>query len=68
MAYYRKCPYCNANLDPGESCRCQDDERGQDRLCKINALEAGMYIKDVVPNARTKGRIPESMGKFHKIG
>ncbi len=25
MAYYKKCPYCGANLDPGESCRCQEN-------------------------------------------
>lgn len=24
MAYYRTCPYCGANLDPGESCDCSD--------------------------------------------
>lgn len=24
MAYYKTCPICGANLDPGESCDCQD--------------------------------------------
>lgn len=24
MPYYRTCPYCRANLDPGEICDCQD--------------------------------------------
>ena len=23
MAYYRVCPYCGCNLDPGERCDCQ---------------------------------------------
>ena len=23
MPYYRTCPYCKSNLDPGESCDCQ---------------------------------------------
>lgn len=23
---YNICPYCGANLDPGERCDCQDDE------------------------------------------
>lgn len=23
MAYYRTCPYCGANLDPGERCDCR---------------------------------------------
>lgn len=22
MAYFRKCPHCGANLDPGETCDC----------------------------------------------
>lgn len=24
MSYYRICPNCGANLDPGEHCDCQD--------------------------------------------
>lgn len=24
--YYRTCPFCGANLDPGESCRCRELE------------------------------------------
>lgn len=24
-SYYHTCPYCGANLDPGESCDCQKD-------------------------------------------
>ena len=27
MGYYRTCPHCGANLDPGETCDCQDKER-----------------------------------------
>lgn len=23
VSYYRTCPYCGLNLDPGEICRCQ---------------------------------------------
>ena len=26
MAYYHTCPYCGANLDPGEKCDCGDVE------------------------------------------
>jgi len=26
MGYYRTCPYCGANLDPGEKCDCRDEE------------------------------------------
>lgn len=27
MSYYRTCPYCGANLDPGERCDCQDNKK-----------------------------------------
>lgn len=27
MAFYKTCPFCGANLDPGEKCDCQDTER-----------------------------------------
>ena len=26
---YRACPRCGANLDPGEHCDCQDEEKGR---------------------------------------
>ena len=37
MAFYRVCPMCGANLDPGEICDCQEEkpttppDRGQSR-------------------------------------
>lgn len=27
MAYYRTCPDCGGNLDPGERCECQDKRK-----------------------------------------
>ena len=27
MAYYKTCPWCEASLDPGERCTCQDEEK-----------------------------------------
>lgn len=26
MPYYSTCPYCEAHLDPGERCDCQDEQ------------------------------------------
>ena len=26
MSFYKTCPHCGANLDPGERCDCQDKE------------------------------------------
>lgn len=27
MSYYRTCPHCGSNLDPGEVCDCRDKEK-----------------------------------------
>lgn len=27
MPYYWTCPYCGANLDPGEKCDCKDNKK-----------------------------------------
>lgn len=27
MSYYRECPICGSNLDPGEQCTCVEDRR-----------------------------------------
>lgn len=26
MAFYNICPYCGANLDPGEQCDCKEQQ------------------------------------------
>lgn len=28
MCYYRTCPHCGANLDPGERCDCREKGNG----------------------------------------
>jgi len=28
--YYHTCPYCGANLDPGEHCDCEQKESAND--------------------------------------
>ncbi len=30
MSYYRPCPICGANLDPGERCDCRDEKTAAD--------------------------------------
>lgn len=27
IMYYRVCPHCNGNLDPGEKCDCRDEAK-----------------------------------------
>ena len=29
--YYRVCPYCGSNLDPGEHCDCGENRKGSER-------------------------------------
>ena len=31
VAVYRVCPFCGANLDPGERCDCQDHAKEQEQ-------------------------------------
>ena len=33
--YYRECPLCGANLDPGEKCDCQDAKKKREELIRI---------------------------------
>lgn len=30
MAFYKTCPFCGANLDPGEKCDCRDEQRKEE--------------------------------------
>lgn len=34
MAYYRTCPDCGGNLDPGERCECQDKRKTAPSACR----------------------------------
>lgn len=34
--FFRECPYCGCNLDPGERCDCRDQkQRKKDRLTEL---------------------------------
>ena len=39
--YYRECPHCGANLDPGETCDCarEEDRREGNRQVKNETNE-----------------------------
>lgn len=43
---YKVCPYCGANLDPGEKCTCQEEaeeaRRIAERDAKIDALRESL--------------------------
>lgn len=36
MCYYRKCPLCGANLDPGESCTCESENQENSQMEEKN--------------------------------
>ena len=35
MAFYRVCPHCGANLDPGESCDCHLEQEEKERILSV---------------------------------
>ena len=41
MAYYRTCPHCGANLDPGERCDCLESREtwAKDLIAQLTAGE-----------------------------
>ena len=40
MSYRYKCPYCGANLDPGERCDCRNEQEENDAENKEAAMPA----------------------------
>lgn len=34
MAFYNVCPYCGANLDPGERCDCKEQQSEQQKAAE----------------------------------
>lgn len=40
MSYYHTCPYCGANLDPGERCDCRDEEKELPGATNTEQLQA----------------------------
>lgn len=67
MAYYRKCPHCGANLDPGESCWCQEDECVQEEILsgyRGIGSERGIFVRSEDAYAHALGSgidIPEEI-------
>lgn len=49
MLYYRTCPYCGANLDPGEGCDCQKEEAAPD----ATNIESGKVESDLPDHEST---------------
>lgn len=46
--YFRICPYCNANLDPGEQCDCMKKSRPSDSNPKGGAGNQNGFPKTTI--------------------
>lgn len=48
MSYYRECPICGSNLDPGEQCTCAEDRRKEaERKQKLYQIGAYGQIMSI---------------------
>ncbi|MPN03638.1 hypothetical protein SDC9_150869 [bioreactor metagenome] len=78
--YYDKCPYCHANLDPGEPCNCKgeafvppkrltvDDIKPGDEVIYIGGTAAAKRHPEKYPGIGTKGTVTlvADVGKYGK--
>lgn len=56
--YYRECPFCGANLDPGEICDCRDAaENNRNRVKRPQARFDGLEVTNhrKTKEARSRG-------------
>ena len=70
MSYYRTCPYCGANLDPGERCDCRDNEKAAADAANIDGGGDGqrMTVLCSIPILpKEQGGIKQD-GKFNQPG
>lgn len=42
--YFKECPYCGSNLDPGEQCECRDEKVRY--LAKFKTSSTGQMVLD----------------------
>ena len=49
MAYYRTCPHCGANLDPGERCDCRPALEAEARhlLSQLSDSEIAEIMEEI---------------------
>ena len=70
---YKTCPYCGANLDPGEKCTCQEEaeeaRRIAERDAKIDALRDRLlrHAEEQTRQKDREDRIEILRAKLQKI-
>ena len=44
--YYQECPYCGANLDPGEVCDCIEERKKREAAAMLLAEKIGAQLEE----------------------
>lgn len=57
MAYYRTCPYCGSNNDPGEACDCRAETKKEAAPLHRERPRANDYPLSVYQPSRQKSRM-----------
>ena len=52
MAYYRTCPYCGSNNDPGEACDCRAETKKESAPAQRERTQANGYPYTVYQQIR----------------
>ena len=60
MAYFRTCPYCEANLDPGEVCECRGNTESEQR--KERKVFTWAEIKQLIDRQYLERRYRQKKG------
>ena len=56
MAYYRTCPYCGSNNDPGEACDCRTETKKESAPAQRERTQANAYPQSVYQPICAKSR------------
>ncbi len=59
MAYYRTCPYCGSNNDPGEACDCRAETKKESAPAQRERTQANGYPYTVYQPGRAASRTKE---------
>ena len=59
MAYYRTCPYCGSNNDPGETCDCRAETKKEPAPAQRERTQANGYPYTVYQPGRAASRTKE---------
>lgn len=60
MSYYRECPICGSNLDPGEQCTCVEDRRKEAER-KQKMYQIGAYGQMMLNFSREEQRYEKTV-------